>query len=72
MILNLENLGWDQLKIHPVPIGVLYSVQYRVQYSLELRMRNNLQAAVGGVVFFRKQKLVQKALCMASALSGVQ
>ena len=37
-----------------VTIGVLYSVQFNVQYSLELRMRNVLHEAGWGL-FFRKK-----------------
>ena len=55
-----------------VPKFVLYSEQYSVQYSLELRVRNNLHEAGWGLFFRGKCAAESFFLCMASAFCGVQ
>ena len=57
-----------------VPICVLYSVQYSVQYILELRVRNNLHEAGGRGVIFQEKMWCRKLffLCIASAFCVAQ
>ena len=43
--LGIQQSVYSNVQYIHVPICVLYSVQYSVQYILELRVRNNLQEA---------------------------